>query len=93
MTREQISSLVAALGDLAEVIAQGDPADKAEIYQQLGLHLVYEPAERKVQTERSLGLHSLGVSSVSVGGLEPPRPYGHTALNRARLPIPPHRHV
>ena len=23
-------------------------------------------------------------------GLEPPRPYGHTDLNRARLPIPPH---
>ena len=23
-------------------------------------------------------------------GLEPPRPYGHTDLNRARLPVPPH---
>ncbi len=23
------------------------------------------------------------------GGVEPPRPYGHTDLNRARLPIPP----
>ena len=23
------------------------------------------------------------------GGVEPPRPHGHTDLNRARLPIPP----
>src|SRR3954467_14048320 len=26
-------------------------------------------------------------------GLEPPRPFGHTDLNRARLPIPPHPHA
>jgi hypothetical protein len=26
---------------------------------------------------------------VRKGGVEPPRPYGHTDLNRARLPIPP----
>ena len=26
---------------------------------------------------------------VREGGLEPPCPLGHTALNRARLPIPP----
>ena len=27
------------------------------------------------------------------GGVEPPRPHGHTDLNRARLPIPPLAHV
>lgn len=26
---------------------------------------------------------------VREGGVEPPRPCGHTDLNRARLPIPP----
>ena len=26
---------------------------------------------------------------VREGGVEPPHPYGHTDLNRARLPIPP----
>ena len=31
------------------------------------------------------GLHF----SVREGGVEPPRPFGHTDLNRARLPIPP----
>ena len=30
------------------------------------------------------------VVRVRMRGLEPPRPYGHTDLNRARLPIPPH---
>ena len=38
------------------------------------------------------GLESLveGISSlVREGGVEPPRPHGHTDLNRARLPIPP----
>ena len=29
-------------------------------------------------------------SAMRMRGLEPPRPYGHTDLNRARLPIPPH---
>ena len=31
-----------------------------------------------------------GVCAMRMKGLEPPRPYGHTDLNRARLPIPPH---
>ena len=30
------------------------------------------------------------LSRMRMRGLEPPRPYGHTDLNRARLPIPPH---
>ena len=29
------------------------------------------------------------VELVREGGVEPPRPFGHTDLNRARLPIPP----
>src|SRR6187549_1850130 len=31
--------------------------------------------------------------SVRKGGVEPPRPFGHTDLNRARLPIPPLAHA
>ena len=27
---------------------------------------------------------------VRMGGFEPPQPYGHMALNHARLPVPPH---
>ena len=29
------------------------------------------------------------VKEVREGGVEPPHPFGHTDLNRARLPIPP----
>ena len=36
-------------------------------------------------------VHLVGGCFVLVreGGVEPPRPHGHTDLNRARLPIPP----
>lgn len=34
-------------------------------------------------------LSTAGYSVVREGGVEPPRPFGHTDLNRARLPIPP----
>ncbi|MGH8931907.1 MAG: DNA glycosylase AlkZ-like family protein [Egibacteraceae bacterium] len=82
LSREEISSLVAALGDLVEVIQQSDPADKAEIYRQLGLHPVYDPDKRKVRAGSRLSPHLIGLRFVSVGGLEPPSPYEDTALNK-----------
>jgi site-specific DNA recombinase len=44
-----IARIVAALGDLVPVLADADPAKKAETYSQLGLTLKYRPAERTVQ--------------------------------------------
>jgi site-specific DNA recombinase len=41
MTRKQIASVVTALGDILAVLSDADPADKAEIYGQLGLRLTY----------------------------------------------------
>src|SRR3954454_20540357 len=43
---------------------------------------------------RPPGRSPRGISLVCVreGGVEPPRPFGHTDLNRARLPIPPLAH-
>jgi hypothetical protein len=38
------------------------------------------------EAARALGVPGCGVRE---GGVEPPRPFGHTDLNRARLPIPP----
>ena len=35
------------------------------------------------------GSYERPVTTVREGGVEPPRPFGHTDLNRARLPIPP----
>jgi site-specific DNA recombinase len=42
--------MVNALADLRAVLRDADPADKAEIYSQLGLRLTYQPAERTVRT-------------------------------------------
>src|ERR1700759_4784413 len=36
---------------------------------------------------RASDLQRLGFLRVGEGGVEPPRPYGHTDLNRARLPF------
>ena len=35
----------------------------------------------------------LQIERVPKGGVEPPRPCGHCALNAARLPVPPLRQV
>jgi site-specific DNA recombinase len=47
MTRDEITSLVQEIGDLMQVIKDADPADKAEIYSQLGLTLTYHPNEKR----------------------------------------------
>ncbi len=54
MTREQIASHVTALGDILAVLRDADPADKAEIYSQLGLRLTYQPGQRIVRAEAHL---------------------------------------
>src|SRR6478609_705731 len=50
------------------------------------LHLggVTRPSESHRRTRWGVPHHR-----VREGGVEPPRPFGHTDLNRARLPIPP----
>ena len=51
MTREEITSSVTALGDLIQVLRDADPADKAEVYSQLGLTLTYHPEDKRVIAE------------------------------------------
>jgi hypothetical protein len=51
MTRDEVTSLVKALGDVMRVLKDADPADKAEIYGQLGLTLTYHPNEKRVVAE------------------------------------------
>ncbi len=36
---------------IAPVLSEADPADKAEVYGQLGLTLTYDPAGRRVKAE------------------------------------------
>ena len=42
---------MASLRDLMSLLAAADPADKAQIYKQLGLALTYHPDSQTVRTE------------------------------------------
>lgn len=57
LTREEITAMVQQLGDIIGVLREADPADQAEVYQQLGLRLTYHPDERKVRVQSSLPAH------------------------------------
>src|SRR3954466_10356217 len=50
-----------------------------------------EPAQRPLTATSPgrAGARACTSGIVREGGVEPPRPFGHTDLNRARLPIPP----
>ena len=51
MSREEITAIVTALGDLVKVLADVDPADKMKIYEQLGLRLTYHPSANTLDVE------------------------------------------
>ncbi|WP_322779757.1 recombinase family protein [Frankia sp. Cas4] len=51
MTKQEISDMVTTMGDIVAVLAEADPADKAETYTQLGLQLIYEPGAHRVIAE------------------------------------------
>jgi hypothetical protein len=75
LTREQIRYIVTTLTDITQVIHDADPRDKTETYNQLGLRLTYHPGQAAVLVEARPA--PVCVRSVSEGGLEPPRPFGH----------------
>ncbi len=49
MTEVEIRSIVDKLADIAGVLRDADPDDKAEIFRQLGLKLTYHPGRGLVQ--------------------------------------------
>jgi hypothetical protein len=53
-TRDEIAAIVRSLSDLHAVVRDASPADKAEIYKQLGLRLTYQPGQRVVQAQAAL---------------------------------------
>ncbi|MFE9191039.1 recombinase family protein [Micromonospora sp. NPDC007208] len=57
MTQAEITALVHALGNIVTVLRDADPADKAEVYRQLGLRLTYHPAAQTVHAETDLSAH------------------------------------
>jgi hypothetical protein len=44
LTEADIQHLIAALGDILDVLRDADPADKARVYAELRLRLTYQPA-------------------------------------------------
>ena len=56
MSKEEIRSLVEALGNIRTVLTDADPADKAEVYRQLGLlphlptHRTHRPSRNPTRT-------------------------------------------
>ena len=51
MTAEELTRVVSSLRDLMSVLTAADPADKAQIYSQLGLALTYHPGSQTVRAE------------------------------------------
>lgn len=51
MSELEIQALVAALGNVRTVIADAEPADKADVYRHLGLKLTYNPGKRTMGAE------------------------------------------
>ena len=68
MSREEIHSMVAALGNIHHVLHDADPRDKAEVYQRLALRLTYHPATHTVHAEANLDQDSRGVMGRVRGG-------------------------
>ncbi|WFE53164.1 hypothetical protein [Micromonospora sp. WMMD1155] len=57
MSRAEITALVTALGDITTVLRDADPADKAEVYRQLGLRLNYQAETQTVRAAVDLSAH------------------------------------
>ena len=62
---------MAALSDLVRIIRDADPADKAELYAQLGLTMTYRPQKRLVEATVTPSPTCAKDLFVSEGGLEP----------------------
>jgi hypothetical protein len=65
LTRKQIRALVASLKDIAAVLATADPKLKAEVYEELGITVKYDPTRRLVSVESR---PPSACTTVSVGG-------------------------
>ncbi len=76
MTREEIDAMVTALHDIISVLNEADPADKTEIYGQLGVRLMYQPGERIVIVQ-ARPLDSMYVRTCPRGDLNPHALLGH----------------
>ncbi len=74
LSRDEIPRLVRSIKDLAAVVRQVEPQDKARTYRQFGVRLTYDSGKHKVLTEMRLDQHSheaRGLSKCPRGDLNP----------------------
>jgi site-specific DNA recombinase len=69
MSRDDIHTMVDTLGGLLNVLRHADPADKTEVYRELGVRLTYNHTEHTILAETQ-PTSSVCVVSVSEGGIE-----------------------
>ena len=83
-----MEAVVTALGDLARIVQDADPQDKADIYTKLRLTLTYQPEEKEVQAIVTFGLNmpkgvvSEGDLNTETGAISPDR--GNHAIKVTR---------
>jgi site-specific DNA recombinase len=75
--------MVTTLGGLLNALRHADPADKAEVYHELGVRLTYNHTERTILAE-TRPTSSVCVVSVSEGGLDH---YAHVLHQRKLLVV------
>jgi len=51
LSADEVRQLVAGLGDMAQVLSEADPADKAAVYAELGITVTYDPIQRLISAE------------------------------------------
>ena len=61
LTATQVRDLVRRVGAIVDEFAAAEPTERAGLYQQLGIELVYQPTRRLVVATADLGRHSEGV--------------------------------
>ncbi|PYC87664.1 hypothetical protein C7C46_03900 [Streptomyces tateyamensis] len=67
LTRDDIAALARANSDLVALLADAEPADRAALYQQLGLILTYDSGKQKVLVEMNLNQHFPESRRLTVG--------------------------
>jgi hypothetical protein len=81
MTAEAVRAMVESLSDGPAVLARADPTLKREVYADLGLRMIYQPAEELVRVSAS----PCGPPRVSEGRVDPNvnrRSYGRNRCGR-----------
>ncbi|WP_131831677.1 hypothetical protein [Pseudofrankia asymbiotica] len=70
LTGQQIQNLAEALGGILAALADAEAADKAKLYQELGLQLIYDEAANEIVAEAH-PRSSVDLLVVSEGGVDP----------------------